>query len=350
VPREGRKLIRAALGAALLGAAVIPGGTIAGTARAEREAPGARTLQAPKGRVVEDSLWSQALGIRKRMLVWLPPSYATHPDRRYPVAYFLHGAWGDETSWTRLGKLDGSLDSLVAAGVPEMIVVMPDGDDGWYSTWNWLGDYAACRRDRPQDAEPADRYCVPWPHYDDYIARDLVGHVDRTYRTRAERRHRGIAGLSMGGYGAIALALSYPDVFAAAASHSGALAPMAHGTAGDTLDYQSSLDSLRRRFGPRLWPVLEQVFGKDTTGWLSRDPARKAERLARNGVTQWPALFVDCGTEDFLLGQNRFFRRRAAALGIPLRYAEWPGNHTWTYWRRHGPESAAWIADKVSMP
>src|SRR5580765_444325 len=117
------------------------------------------------------------------------------------------------------GRGPATFDSLVAAGMPEMIVVMPDGDDGWYTTWNWLGDWAACKRKPPRPDEAADRYCVPWPHYDDYIARDLVSYIDSHYRTRADRAHRGIAGLSMGGYGAIALALGYPDVFAAAASH-----------------------------------------------------------------------------------------------------------------------------------
>jgi enterochelin esterase-like enzyme len=75
-----------------------------------------------------------------------------------------------------------------------------------------------------------------------------------------------------------------------------------------------------------------------------------AERMAKRGTVEWPALFVDCGTEDVFLSQNRFFRKRITALGIPLRYAEWPGGHTWDYWRNHGAESARWLADKLSMP
>jgi S-formylglutathione hydrolase FrmB len=257
--------------------------------------------------------------------------------------------WGDETNWTKLARLHLTLDSLAAAGIPEMIVVMPDGDDGWYSTWNWLGDVAACRRNRPATAEPADRYCVPWPHYDDYIARDLVAYVDRRYRTMAARRHRGIAGLSMGGYGAITLALSYPDVFGAAASHSGLLAPLAHGTLADSLRYAPAPDSVRAAYGPRLWATMEPVFGKDTAAWLSRDPARMAERLTRKPDTEWPALFADCGVEDSFLGQNRFFRRRMMQLGVPLEYAEWPGGHTWDYWRHHSAESVRWLALRLSM-
>lgn len=319
------------------------------SAESSGQAQGAPAAPRKAGELREDSLWSQSLGIRKRFLVWLPPSYAAGRGRRYPVAYYLHGAFGDETNWTKLATLHLTLDSLVAAGMPEMIVVMPDGDDGFYTTWNWLGDVTACRRNRPAGGEPSERYCVPWPHYDDYVARDLVAHVDRRYRTMATRRNRGIAGLSMGGYGAISLALSYPDVFAAAASHSGALAPLAHGTLADTLFYATSLDALRVAWGPRLWAILEPAFGKDTTAWLARDPARKAERLTRERKTQLPALFADCGTEDFLLGENRFFRRRMTQLGVPLEYAEWPGGHTWDYWRHHSAESVRWLALRLNM-
>ena len=89
-------------------------------------------------------------------MLWLPPSYATNATRRYPVAYYLHGAFGNETNWINAGKLAQTLDSLVSAGTPEMIVVMPDGDDSWYTTWNWLGDWPGCRANRPPNAEPAD--------------------------------------------------------------------------------------------------------------------------------------------------------------------------------------------------
>ena len=175
-------------------------------------------LPRPAGRVAADSFWSQALGIRKQFVVYLPPSYETNTARRYPVAYYLHGMWGDEWNWVRSGGIDRTLDSLTARGLPEMIVVMPDGDDGWYTTWNNLGNNADCRRGKPPDrqTESVDAYCVPWPKYDDYIARDLVARVDSSYRTIQSRDGRAIAGLSMGGYGAISLALAYPDVFSAA--------------------------------------------------------------------------------------------------------------------------------------
>jgi len=297
-----------------------------------------------------DSFWSQSLGTRKRVIVWLPPSYAAQPNRRYPVAYYLHGAQGDESNWNANARLNATLDSLVAGGMPEMIVAMPDGDDGFYTTWNFLGDFPGCRRNRPANAEPADSYCVPWPHYDEYIARDLVAFVDGKYRTLADRRRRGVAGLSMGGYGAVALSLAYPDVFSAAASHSGVLAP-ARGSARATVSEGTfTLDAIRASYSERLWPLLSPVFGKDSVSWASRDPAQLAARLLRRHKELMPALRIDCGVDDPFLVQSRAFRDALQRLGVQHEYAEYRGSHTWDYWRVHGAESAAWLAARLTVP
>jgi enterochelin esterase-like enzyme len=159
-----------------------------------------------RGTVRIDTIWSQALGITKQVVVYLPPSYtsAAHASRRYPVAVYLHGSFGSETDWTAQGRMAQTMDSLVLAGMNEMIVVMPDGDDGWWSTWHGLNDVAACRR-TPRN-ENADAYCVPWPKYDDYVVYDVLRHADSHYRTVPARHARAIAGLSMGGYGAISIA------------------------------------------------------------------------------------------------------------------------------------------------
>jgi S-formylglutathione hydrolase FrmB len=302
------------------------------------------------GVVVADTLWSQSLGIRKRVMVWLPPSYASQPQRRFPVAYYLHGAQGNEDNWLNAGRLASTLDSLVAAGSPEIIVVMPDGDDGFYTTWNFLGDWPGCRRTRPPNAESADSYCVPWPHYDEYIARDLVAFVDRRYRTMTERRHRGIAGLSMGGYGAIALALSYPDVFSAAASFSGVLSPARGTGAVGAPTGRFDFDSLRKTYPPWLWTLIQPAFGKDSASWAARDPALLAARLHSRRPDMMPNLFVTCGTEDFLLTQSRAFRDAFRALGGQLVYEEHAGSHSWDYWRHSAGHATAWLAARLAVP
>jgi S-formylglutathione hydrolase FrmB len=314
------------------------------------------TGNARLGTVVTDTLWSQALGASKSLVVYLPPSYGTNPSRRYPVAYYLHGATGDETNWSRQGRLGLVMDSLVAAGKPEMIVAMPDGDPySFYTTYNLLLDAAGCRRVMLPDTASAAtiaRDCVAWPHYDDYIAYDVVRHVDTKYRTLAARERRAIAGLSMGGYGAVSLALRYPAVFAAAASHSGVISPLEFAPAPFEQPQlpRSPEDSARfARIKRGFAAATRAIFGTDSAGWYSRDPATIAARLKASG-TPLPQLFVDSGTEDVYTPQSRAFRDAMRARGIPLEYHEWPGAHTWTYWRAHVGESLSWIAARIAGP
>ena len=319
----------------------------AAPAQSAQSAP-PRAAAAAHGTLLADTLWSQSLGTRKRFLVYLPPSYAAEPVRRFPVTYYLHGLYGAEDDWVRQGRIVPTLDSLVARGLPEMIVVMPDGDDGWYTTWNTLGSYAACRA-APHD-EPAGSYCVPWPHYDDYIARDLVAYVDSSYRTLAARAHRGIAGLSMGGYGAVSLALAYPDVFAAAASHSGTLSPRHRPTADSTTPpdraYAADEVELARIWGG-MWSRIRPAFGRDSTGWTARDPVRYLRRALAHSRGTLPALYLDAGRADPLAHQTRDFERTLRALGVPHTYAEPPGGHDWDYWRRQVVESLRWLGERI---
>jgi S-formylglutathione hydrolase FrmB len=298
------------------------------------------------GAVRVDTLWSQALGTRKQFVVYLPASYGREPARRYPVAYYLHGLWGSEWDWVRAGRLNAAMDSLVARGAPEMIVVMPDGDDSWYTTWNTLPAYQECRRAKRR--EPPESYCVPWPHYDDYIARDLVAYVDSSYRTIPDRAYRAIAGLSMGGLGAVSLALAYPDVWSAAASHSGVLSPLyvAADSGYGAKGYASDMETLRRA-APARWPLISPAFGRDTAAWWARDPGRLAARALRTHPGSMPALFVDVGRGDHLVAQNREFHRTLDSLGVEHAYAEWPGVHDWAYWRAHVGESLAWIGERI---
>lgn len=306
--------------------------------------PSAQATQ--RGTVRSVSFGSQVLGTRKKAMVWLPPVYELEPGRRFPVAVYLHGFGGAETDWVEQGGIDRTLDSLTAGGMAPMIVVMPDGDDGFYTTWNWLGDYAACRRNfTPRPPETADTYCVPWPKYDDYIARDLVQFIDSTFRTIRRAGARAIAGLSMGGYGAITLALDYPDVFGAAASHSGVLSPLL--VTNDLQPrYATAMAELREKWGERWFPRLSPIFGEDTAAWWARDPAKRARRLLGRGGSI-PALMADVGVDDPFLDQNRAFRGEMTRLGVALHYNEAPGSHDWAYWRRQSVHSLLWIADKL---
>ena len=297
-----------------------------------------------RGTVSADYFQSSALGVRKDYLIYLPPSYQADQTRRFPVVYLLHGAFGSEDDWVQQGGLDVVMDSLIAAGMPEMIVVMPDGDDGFYSEWAPQFDRKACPR-RADLRETVARYCVRSPGYDEYIARDMVRQTDITYRTLADARHRGIAGLSMGGFGALALAAEYPGLWAAAASHSGAveLLALAVDTAAGTVTYAAHADTLRT-MSPGLWPVLSAVFGTDARDWTARDPVGRIARMNVREREQLPALYADVGTEDRLLLNNRALRAELARLGVALAYHEYPGGHTWPYWRAHLAQSLTFLS------
>jgi len=297
-----------------------------------------------RGTVAVDYFRSDALGVRKDYLVYLPPSYRLDPMRRFPVVYYLHGAFGSEDDWVQKGGLDVVMDSLIAAGMPEMIVVMPDGDDGFYTDWAPRYRWKLCPA-RADLREPAERYCVRDPRYDAYIARDLVRQIDATYRTLADARHRGIAGLSMGGYGAMALAVEYPDLWAAAASHSGAVnrLALAVDTAAGTAVYAGRADTLQVT-SPSLWPILAPVFGPDTADWWEREPVGRIRRSSAEARGRIPALYADVGTGDNLLVSNRAFRIELAKLGVALEYHEYPGEHDWPYWRAHVAQSLVWLS------
>lgn len=310
--------------------------------------PAAQINQPPSGSLRTDTIWAQSLGVRKALTVYLPPSYG-RGSTRYPLLVYLHGRGGNERDWVNAGQLPRIMDSLVAAGMPEAIIAMPDGDDGWYTTWASLPD-AGCASDTVRK-EPAATYCVPWPHYDDYIARDIVNYMDAQYRTRGTRDSRGIAGLSMGGYGALTVALAYPDVFAAAVSHSGVLSPRLRIGAAptDPARYGTTMSELGA--GVRhLWPSLRAVFGNDTLAWRGRDPQLLAARLqtrVQRGDARFPALHFDIGVDDTWAAQNRDLDAALTALGVPHTYKQYPGAHTWAYWRAHLPESLTFLLASV---
>lgn len=321
--------------------------TLTAATMTNAQMPVANGARAAKGVVRTDTLWSQSLGIQKEVRIYLPPSYTINSAKRYPVLFYLHGLGGSEKNWTESGKLDVAMDSLIASGQAEAIVVMPDGDDGWWTTANMFADVPACRADTTRK-ESAATFCVPWLHYDDYVARDLVTYIDATYRTLKARSSRGIAGLSMGGYGAVTIALAYPDVFAAAASHSGVLSPRYLGPKPFAPPPTYARDSIGlKTAGGGLWRTQRVAFGLDTMGWIARDPGRMALRTMTLQKGPVPALRLDCGVSDTYIDQNRDFHATLTRLGVSHEYAEWPGAHDWNYWRTHVPESLVFLLAHV---
>ena len=212
------------------------------------------------------------------------PERAAHDTLRRPVLYLLHGFGSDYLGMSRLANLGR------AADLYGFIIVCPSGSAG-----SWYMD------------SPVDHTL----RFETYIVREVVPWVDQHYPTLADRAHRGLCGISMGGHGALYLAFRHPDVFGAAASISGVL-------------------DLRETTQPE---ALSRVLGS-FEGYAPLWDSLSVERLADSVTPGKLAIAMDCGAEDSFLEANRRVHRRLLALGVAHDYAERPGGHTLPYWRR----------------
>lgn len=239
-----------------------------------------------------DVHWSSSVLAKKLGMYVILPEAGTPPFATY---YLLHGLSDDYTAWLRRTRIEWYVREM------PLVVVMPDGFRGFYT-------------------DNADG-----PAYAKYVAEELMQFVERNFPVRRARESRAVGGLSMGGYGAIRLALGYPDLFASANSHSGALM---HGGRDRP-----------RPDGALSQPEFKRIFGADPRG--SEHDLVAAARLAKESGRALPHLLIDCGTEDVLLEDNRRYHRELEALSIPHAYHEHPGGHTWDYWDEHVREALA---------
>ena len=174
---------------------------------------GEQPVENTDGRLRDVTLEAPALYGRTHAYVLLPKDYDPSGDTRYPVLYLLHGALSNYGQWHREGGVVGLVDEVTrSAQLPPFIVVMPDGGSwGFYSDW-----YGSDLDSQTQDPPPA------WTQYH---MNELIPFIDGHYPTIAARTGRAIAGLSMGGFGAMSYAARYPDRFSSAGSFSGAVNP-----------------------------------------------------------------------------------------------------------------------------
>ncbi|MBC7931240.1 MAG: esterase family protein [Rubrivivax sp.] len=236
--------------------------------------------------------------------VVLPPGYGliTSRGRRYPVVYFLHSWGGRYDSWlanTSLARY---------AAEHQLILVTPEGANGWWTN----GATAASDK------------------FESYILQELIPEVDRRFRTIANRRGRGVAGNSMGGYGALKFGFKHTDVFALAASTSGAL------DAASRTDNDYS---------------IMQTFGEPTSATRAEnDLPRLAREYPETRRGLLPYLYFDCGEKDPWIAVNRDFASILTARGIPHEYRQIPGDHIWPYWDRQAREILRLASDILVPP
>ncbi len=263
------------------------------------------TNHTPHGSVA--SVWydSKVAGRARRMNVYLPPSYFTSSDKRYPVLYMLHGMGGDENAWLEMGRLPQVLDNLIARGrAEEMIVVMPNG----VIDVDAAPGYGEAGLVQPEAEFPhlfTGQFDLAFP--------EIVEFTDSAFRTIADYDHRAIAGLSMGGYNSANISRQYPDMFGYVGLFSAA-----------TKESISTNPDLRHL-----------LTADDLRGELFSDFDGKLRRqFERNPRLYWIAI----GTDDFLYDANKDYRAKLDAEGYPYIYRETPGGHSWNNWREYSVE------------
>lgn len=228
-------------------------------------------------------VYSTAMDKQVPVTVITPDGYTSEGERLYDVIYLLHGYSDDHEAWhTRT-------DVSTLADLYNLILVCPNGNNSWY----W---------DSPID--PAYRY-------ETFVAEELVGWVDRNYKTNANRSGRAISGLSMGGHGALYIALRHQDTFGAAGSTSGGV------------DFRP-FDS---------WEIADRLGSKEEhpENWEQYTVINLLHLLPSDGSL---ALIVDCGTEDFFYEVNCALHTKLLERGFPHDFYVRPGAHNWNYWKK----------------
>ncbi len=244
--------------------------------------------------------FSDTLALSTSMTVILPQQTtrqiglggSVHSD--VPVLYLLHGLTDDDTIWTRRTSIERYVAPLGLA------VVMPQVHHSFYS-------------DEAQGL----------PFWS-FLSEELPAIVNGFFRTSTRREDTFVAGLSMGGYGAMKWALRQPERFAAAASLSGALA----------------LSHPSERADPEFAALMQRVFGDGPTEGTTDD---LAQLVATAQPKELPSLYVGCGTEDHLYPSSLYFVERAESAGVPVTTRFGSGDHDWDYWDRQIQDVLAWL-------
>ena len=222
-----------------------------------------------------------SLEMGKHVNILIPEKKA--PKEGWPVLYLLHGYYGDYTDWLYMSNISRYVEGK------DLVVVMPDGANSYYTN-------------HPNGLQ-----------YHDYIVKDLVKRIEETFPVAKTKDKRFIAGLSMGGFGALSIGLSHPEMFSKVIALSAVI----------------NIQHMRPSFneGNRVYK-FETLFGEDINNTY-----KDIYQLALNDHSQ--SLFIICGTEDFLYEDNKQFHEFLVNHHIEHTYIEDEGNHNWEFWDKH---------------
>ena len=274
------------------------------------------------GSLVEfKTMVSQTLAGEEAYSIFLPPSFRRDTSRTYPVVYFLHGLNNDQTSWTveRYGNLQNKVEDLILEKkIPEIIMVHPFGNNSFYCN-----------------------YADGTKRYEDFITGELVACMESNYRARRGREHRAIGGTSMGGYGALKIAMKHPELYSATAGHS----PIIF-LGRNPLDVPDELKS--SRYFQYFASILKLIFGDPIQQdlWDANNPLV----LARSAKLSGLKIYFDYGTADrynqsIHLDQGvQALDRALTEAAVPHSFQVYPGEpHGWALVSQHLNESLPFL-------
>ena len=253
--------------------------------------------------VIESVMHSDTLDSEKRYCIYLPSTYGDE-SKSFPVLYLLHGLTDTNTAWRDKGCVERIATEVFAEGLAqEMIIVMPDAGttyDGYFNCEGW--------------------------RYESFFFSEFIPYIESKYRIKADKEHRAIAGLSMGGGGTVGYAIRHSEMFSTAYA-------------------------------------MSALMGMVENSWISRDPDKRrhkfmqsvidynnisivetADEALRNKIAsvRW---FIDVGDDDFLFDNNMDFVRAMRKQRIPYEFRVREGGHTWVYWQEALKIALPFISD-----
>jgi len=273
------------------------------------------TRAAPLGRGECRSVPSKILGRAVPYCVVLPPSYDSS-KQTYPVLYFLHGLGSNSEILMNSGGMDLINDLWAQNKIGEFLIVTPDAGRGFYIN--------------SRDGKV---------RYEDFFIHEFIPSIEKQYRIRSDRKHRGVSGVSMGGYGALRFGFRYPQLFGSFSAHSAAL--LASLPMGSASGYQGTI----------LSRILGSAFGSppDAAYWKQNNPFTIVQNGARPAGLK---IYFDCGTEDdygFDAGAKAF-HDLLDSRHIPNEFHLYPGGHDWNYVAEHFPASLEFHSRAFGLP
>lgn len=244
------------------------------------------------GKVIEESMKSDILDKEKYYCVYLPKSYEKDTNKYYPVLYLLHGLTNNYKSWRDLGNIAPIANQIINAGnANEMIIIMPDAGTDYDGYFN----------------------CEKW-RYEDFFFNEFMPTVETKFRIKSDKKHRAIAGLSMGGGGTLAYAMHHPELFSSAYAMSA------------LMGLRSMKESITKS-DERGELFTKSVIENHCTEYLNKADDNKKRELR---TVRW---FLDCGDDDFLFIQNIEFVKALKMARIPHQFRVRDGIHDWCYWQ-----------------